>query len=153
MTHSCSSPKYSQQQKTNWLQNICISESAYLDLFYLDNLVQSPILCHDLVHIWTFSQVSSLPISLSGIFRLFFYLGPVQTTTACFMSFPDVFLPKLLTKFRDHLDHFMPWISALHIEVLEAFCSLGQEMSAWISNLPWYHLSTPGNNFLSLIIS
>lgn len=75
--------------------------------------------------IWYISELSikypTYQHTYQGFSDWFFYLLPVQITTSCFLSFPDVFLSQLLRKFRDHLDHFMPWISAFHTEVLEDF--------------------------------
>lgn len=78
--------------------------------FIFVNLVQSqsPIFCHDLAHIWTSNCASNLATHSSVIyhFQTVLNLVSVQTTTACFIAFPDVFLPKIVKRVQGSFGSF-----------------------------------------------
>lgn len=85
----------------------------------------------------------------------------VQKTTTCFISFPDVFFQQMVKRVQGSFGFFPEKIGIEFLPFSQnfwKFCSFLHGILTWISNLSWYHLSTPriglhSYSFISILFS
>lgn len=94
--------------------------------FIFVNLVQNecPIFCHDLARIWISNSLSNLATHSSVLyhFQTVLKLVSAKTTTAWFISFPDVFLPQTVREVQGSFGSFPQKTGIEFLSFSQKFC-------------------------------